>query len=113
MSPRRGEIWLIDFGEPVGREQSGRRPALIVSADALNDGPAGVVIVVPLTTAHRGLPAHVEIDRGGESGLDEVSYAKCEDVKSVSEQRLIARLGTANGQVMFQASRALRFLIDL
>lgn len=113
MRPRRSEIWLVDFGEPIGREQSGRRPALIVSADPLNEGPAGVVIAVPLTTAHRALPSHVEIDSNSESGLDEVSYAKCEDVKSISEQRLIARLGTANDQAMFQVARALRFLLDL
>ncbi len=112
MSARRGEVWLVDFGDPVGREQSGSRPAVIVSADLLNEGPAGVVVVVPITTTYRGLPSHIEIDRG-DSGLDEVSYAKCEDVKSVSEQRLIARLGAVGDDVMFQAARALRFLLDL
>jgi mRNA interferase MazF len=113
VSAHRGELWLIDFGEPVGREQSGTRPALVVSANALNDGPAGVVIVVPLTTVHRDLPTHVEIDDDESSGLDEVSYAKCEDIKSVSELRLITRLGVANEQAMFSVARALRFLIDL
>jgi mRNA interferase MazF len=113
VSPRRGDIWLVDFGEPIGREQSGRRPALIVSANALNEGRAGVVIAVPLTTTHRDLPSHIEIDNTGESGLDEVSYAKCEDVKSISEQRLIARLGRASNPTMFQAADALRFLLDI
>jgi mRNA interferase MazF len=108
---RRSEVWLVDFGDPVGREQSGHRPAVVVSADALN-GPAGVVVVVPITTTYRGLPSHIEIDQG-RSGLDEVSYAKCEDVKSVSEQRLIARLGTVGDDVLFQIDRALRFLLDL
>lgn len=112
MSPRRSEVWLVDFGDPVGREQSGRRPAVIVSADALNESRAGVVVVVPITTAYRGLPSHVEIDPGS-SGLDEVSYAKCEDVKSVSEQRLIGRLGAVDAQAMFAVARALRFLLDL
>ena len=112
MSPRRGEVWLVDFGEPAGREQSGRRPAVVVSADSLNESRAGVVVVVPITTAYRGLPSHVEIDRG-RSGLDEVSYAKCEDVKSISEQRLIGQLGTMGDDPMFQAARALRFLLDL
>lgn len=105
-------MWLLDFGDPIGREQSGRRPAVVVSTDSLNEGPAGVVIVVPITTAHRRLPSHIEIDPGA-SGLDEVSYAKCEDVKSVSEQRLIARLGVVNEEVMFRAARALRFMLDL
>ncbi len=112
MIARHGEVWLIDFGEPVGREQSGRRPAVVVSADGLNESRAGVVIVVPITTAHRGLPTHVEID-AGDSGLQEISYAKCEEVKSVSEQRLIARLGEVDVEVAFRLGRVLRFLLDL
>jgi mRNA interferase MazF len=102
----------VDFGEPVGREQSGRRPAVIMSADALNVSRAGVVIVIPTTTIHRGLPSHVEIEPGV-SGLDQVSYAKCEDVKSISEQRLINQLGTVTDVIMFTISRILRFLLDI
>jgi mRNA interferase MazF len=112
VSPHRGEVWLVDFGEPIGREQSGRRPAVVVSADRLNESRAGVVIVVPITTALRGLRSHVEIEQGG-SGLDEISYAKCEDVKSISEQRLIARLGSVDEVVAFEIGRTLRFLLDI
>jgi len=111
MTARRGEVWLIDFGEPVGSEQAGRRPAVVVSADRLNESPAGVVIVVPCTTARRNLPSHVEIEPG-ESGLDETSYAKCEDVKSISEHRLVARLGVAGDEALFALSRTLGFLLD-
>lgn len=112
MNPHRGEIWLVDFGEPVGREQAGRRPAVVVSADPLNNSRAGVVIVVPTTTARRDLPSHIEIDPSA-SGIEEISYAKCEDIKSISEQRLIARLGAINEQATFELARALRFLLDL
>lgn len=112
MTPHRGEVWLVDFGDPVGREQSGCRPAVVVSADPLNESRAGIVVVVPTTTMHRGLPSHIEIEPSN-SGLDEVSYAKCEDVKSVSEQRLIARLGSVPDTVLFDIGRALRFLLAL
>ncbi len=112
MNPRRTDVWLIDFGDPVGHEQSGRRPAVVVSSNDLNDSKAGVTIVVPTTTAARGLPSHIEIDPR-DSGLDETSYAKCEDVKSISEQRLIARLGAVGEETMFQIARALRFLLEL
>jgi mRNA interferase MazF len=112
VTPHRGEVWLVDFGEPVGREQSGRRPAVVVSADPLNDSRAGVVIVVPTTTTHRGLPSHVEIEPDS-SGLEDPSYAKCEVVKSISEQRLIARLGSVTDAVAFDIGRALRFLLDI
>jgi mRNA interferase MazF len=70
------------------------------------------VIVVPTTTTFRDLPSHVEIDANG-SGLDEVSYGRCEDIKSVSERRLIGRLGAVSDVVMFQIGRASRFLLDL
>jgi mRNA interferase MazF len=112
VTARRGEIWLVDLGEPMGREQAGRRPALIVSDDEVNDSAGEVVIVVPVTSARRGLPSHVEIDDDG-SGLDQVSYAKCEDVKSVSTLRLVTRLGQAPFDVMFGVERALRFVLAL
>lgn len=112
MIPHRGEIWLVDFGEPVGREQAGIRPALVVSTDALNEGPAGVVVVVPLTSARRELPSHVEIEPG-ESGLDHPSYAKGEDVKSVSERRLIDRIGVVGPEPLFEMGRVLRYLLEL
>jgi mRNA interferase MazF len=84
---------------------------VVVSADPLNESRAGVVILVPCTTARRDLPSHVELDPQT-CGLDEVSYAKCEDVKSVSERRLVARLGTTDSEALFEITRALKFLLD-
>ena len=109
--PRRGEIWLIDFGVPVGREQAGRRPAVIVSADPLNDSRAGVIIVVPCTTTRRGLSSHVELEPAA-SWLGHITYAKCEDIKSVSDERLIARIGDAPLDALFDITRSLRFLLE-
>jgi mRNA interferase MazF len=110
--PRRGEIWLIDFGVPVGHEQAGRRPAVVVSADLLNEGPAGVVLAVPMTSKPRGLASHVEIDPG-DSGLDEISYAKCEDLKSVSDRRFVTRLGSVTPANLFEIAHVLRMLLEL
>ncbi len=83
-----------------------------MSSDMHNAGPGGVVIVVPMTTAHRGLPLHVEIEPDG-SGLDEVSYAKCEDIKSVSVERLVRRLGSVSPEVLDRTRRVLRYLFEL
>ncbi len=112
MTARRGEIWLVDFGDPVGREQAGHRPAIVVSTDELNEGPAGVLLVVPITSTRRDLPSHVEIE-AGESGLDHPSYAKCEDVKSISQRRLVGRLGVASPEPLFEIGRVLRYLLEL
>lgn len=85
---------------------------MVVSADLLNAGRSGVVVVVPATTAPRGLPSHIELDPA-DSGLEEISYAKCENVRSISERRLIARLGTVGEHAMFEIARSLRFLLEL
>jgi mRNA interferase MazF len=112
VSAGRGEVWLVDFGDPIGHEQAGRRPAVIISADGLNHSPAGVVIVVPCTTTPRGLPSHVELDPAT-TGLSQISYAKCEDVKSVSARRLISLVGRADPRAIFDIERAVRYLLDL
>jgi mRNA interferase MazF len=111
-TPQRGELWLVDFGEPIGREQAGIRPAVVISADELNRSRAAVLIVVPCTTRYRNLPSHVELDPTN-SGLNEMTYAKCEDVKSISEQRLVTRLGMISLVELFEIARSLRFLMDL
>ena len=46
----RGEIWLVDLEPTKGREQQGRRPVFIVSAQEFNR-TTGVPIVLPITTA--------------------------------------------------------------
>lgn len=112
MSARRGEVWLVDLGEPVGRGQAGTRPAVVVSTDPLNEGPSGVLLVVPLTSTRRDLPSHVEIE-GPDSGLDGVGYAKCEDLKSISDRRLVHRLGRVDVVALASIERILRYLLDL
>lgn len=69
------------------------------------------MIVVPCTTTHRNIPSHVELDPGV-SGLHDVSYAKGEDVKSISERRLVARIGAVNEEALFAIATVLKLLMD-
>jgi mRNA interferase MazF len=69
-------------------------------------------MVVPLTTSRRGLPSHIEIEPGA-SGLDSVSYAKCEGLKPVSVERLVQREGAIEPRSLFEIGRSLAFLLEL
>lgn len=109
---QRGEVWLVDFGGPIGHEQGYQRPAVVISADQLNRSHAELIIVLPITTTRRGLPSHIEIEPG-DSGLSHTSYAKTEDIKSVSTRRLIRRLGTVPADRLNRAEHALRLLLGL
>ncbi len=112
VQPARGEIWWVDLSPGRGREQGGRRPGLVVSVDAFNHGPADLVVVVPLTTKRKGIPFHVEIDPP-EGGVDRLSYVKCEDVRTVSKERLAERLGSVDAATVAQVEDRLRILLGL
>lgn len=72
MNAKRGEIWLVDLSPTRGHEQSGIRPAVIISVDEFNSCPAELVVVVPITSKNKNIPLHVEIQPEN-SGLTRVS----------------------------------------
>lgn len=108
----RGEVYVVDLGQPVGHEPAFRRPAVVVSVDILNNGPGGLVVVVPITTTGYGLRSHVELEPEG-SGLDHTSYARCDQLRVVSVERLSHRQGMIDADQMQAIDQALRFVLDL
>ena len=80
------QLWLVDFGQPVGHEQGGIRPAVVVGSATHRRFPIDMALVVPLTTRDRGLEHHVRID-STESGLRQPSWARTEEITAVSTAR--------------------------
>lgn len=111
-SPTRGEVWLLDLNPTRGHEQAGLRPAVVVSTDGFNHGPAGLVIVTPVTTTRRGIPFHVPVSPP-EGGLRRPSFIKCEDIRSVSTERLVERWGLLTPSTMALVEDRLRILLQL
>jgi mRNA interferase MazF len=110
--PGRGEIWLTDFGVPIGHEVGYRRPAVVISSDRLNRVGA-VAVVVPMTSQERRLPTHVHVPARQGTGLGKESWAKVDDVKSVSTERLEERLGEIDRLSMDRVEEALRLLLEI
>ena len=111
LKPSRGEIWLADFSPTTGHEQHGTRPALVISMDRFNHGHSGLVIAVPLTTTNRGIPFHVSLAKG-EGGLKKDSFAMCDNVRSVSRERLLKRLGKVDTPTLRLVEDRLKVLLD-
>jgi mRNA interferase MazF len=109
--PRRGEIWLVDLNPTKGHEQAGVRPAVVVSDDVFNAGPADLCIVVPVTSRLRPIPSQIRLPASG--GLDRPSAALCEGIRSVSRSRLIRRIGSVGGAALASIDDILRILIRL
>ena len=111
MNPSRGEIWMVDLNPVRGHEQAGYRPCLVVSVDMFNHGPAELLVVLPITSREKKIPFHIPIEPE-ESGLKLRSYIKCEDVRSISKDRLKQK-GFASPGVMFQVEDRMRILLAL
>ena len=110
--PSRGQIWLVDLDPTRGREQRGARPALVVSTDRFNHGPAELVILCPMTKVGKAIPSHVSIARS-DSGLQHDSFIICEQVRCVSRERLTRQIGHAPPSALERVSFILRVLLDL
>ena len=72
----RGEVWIVNLNPTQGHEQNRLRPALVVSTDTFNHGPAELVIALRITSKGKGIPFHVEV-KPPEGGLKTVSFIKC------------------------------------
>ncbi len=110
--PRRGEVWIVDLDPTLGHEQAGRRPGLVISVDAFNQSAAELAVVLPLTSRDKGIRSHVPV-AAGEAGLKVLSFAKCEDVRSLSTRRLARRLGSVSEATLRAAEQRLRILLGL
>jgi mRNA interferase MazF len=112
MAPKRSEVWYADLDPVRGHEQAGHRPVLVVSMTKFNEGPAGLVVVLPMTTRDRGIPMHVSVE-AGEGGLSRRSLIKCEDIRSVDQRRLTKRVGEVSEITMSHVAANLRALLEV
>jgi mRNA interferase MazF len=114
MSARRGEVWLVNLEPVVGHEQGRSRPALILSADMFNAGPAGLVTVVPITSKQRaGIPSRIAVS-SPEGGLTMPSWIIGEQVRTISTRRLGPRpMGVVSVATMRNVEDVVRMLLGL
>ena len=61
--PERGDVVWITMNPTVGHEQSGRRPALVLSPASYN-GKVRLAILCPITSQVKGYPFEVAIPDG-------------------------------------------------
>ncbi|RJP49665.1 MAG: type II toxin-antitoxin system PemK/MazF family toxin [Anaerolineaceae bacterium] len=91
---KRGEIWLVNLDPTIGSEIRKTRPAVIVSSDLVGILP--LKVIVPLTDwkeRYSSASWMMRLDPDAENGLDKPSAADALQIRSVSEGRLVKRLG--------------------
>src|SRR5690349_12413986 len=106
-APSRGDVWRVDFDPVRGHEQGRVRPALVVSNYTFNHSAAGLVTVIPITSKGRPVRSFLPI-QPPEGGLQKTSYIICDQIRTVSKDRLARRFGAVSASTLAEVERRVR-----
>jgi len=98
---KQGEIWLINLDPTIGAEIKKTRPAIIVNDNALGRLP--LKIIVPITDwkdRYEIAPWMIKIEPNQLNGLSKLSSADCFQIRSVSQERFVKRLGKISSTIL-------------
>ena len=111
---RKGEIWLISLDPTVGAEIKKTRPAVIVSEDSI--GVLPLKVIVPITDwkdRYAIAPWMIRVQPDSGNGLDKTSAADTFQVRSVSEERFVRRVGILTENTIVQIETALGIVLGI
>jgi mRNA interferase MazF len=98
---KQNEIWLINLDPTIGAEIKKTRPAIIVNDDSLGKLP--LKIIVPITDwkdKYEIAPWMIKIEPNSKNGITKISPADCFQIRSVSQDRFVKRIGELSDSIM-------------
>jgi mRNA interferase MazF len=111
---RRGQIWWVDFGDPVGSGPAYRHPALVIQRDEVNDSKIDTVVVCVLTSSPRlaAAPGNTLLRRR-QTGLPRDAVANASQLATVNKTDLDELVGSLPAAVMASVDEGLRWFLSL
>lgn len=106
--PDAGDLVWMTFDPQAGREQRGRRPALVLSPRGYNDR-ASLAVFCPITSHVKGYPFEVRLDKGSIVGV-----ILCDHLKSLDwKERRVQFAAKADADTLDEVRERLRPLLGL
>lgn len=111
---RRGEVWWVNVGDPVGSAPGYRRPAVVVSSDRFNRSRIATVVVAAVTSNTRlaDAPGNVALAVGS-AGLPKASVVNVSQILAIDRTLLEQRLGSLDPPQLRAVGQGLRLALDL
>ena len=103
-------IVILNLDPAKGREQKGVRPAVIISGNAFHS--SGTAIVCPITTKIKGYAGNITLKPNRINGLDAVSEVLIGQVRVVSTERIVRKIGKITDGELTLIFRGLDVLCD-
>lgn len=89
---RRGDVVRVALDPVVGSEVGKTRPAVVLQNDLANETSPTVTVLPISSNVRRVFPFQVRLP-AGEGGLERESKVLCEQIRTVSRERLVGKLG--------------------
>lgn len=109
---RRGEVIWVELNPTKGREQSGRRPAVVVSSSLFLQRVETLVVIIPATSVDRKWPNHVKIN-GPDVTLSQPTFAMTEQPRTITRERIGDSLGFISAETQTEIDMWLRDFLGL
>src|SRR4051794_28752072 len=107
-SVRRGDVWWIALDPAQGSEIRKTRPAVVITADALNRARR-TVVVVPLSSSPEPRPPIVVATPSAGPG----AVAVCDQLRAVDRRRLTRAHGRLSASDLEAVEEGVRRVLDL
>lgn len=110
---KQGDIWEINLSPTVGAEIKKKRPAVIINDNAIGILP--LKVIVPITewkSRYHGAIWMVKIEPDKENNLIKTSAIDTFQVRSISTQRFLRKIGSVSIKVLEEIKTAIKAVID-
>ena len=107
---KKGEIWILDIPSADGREQQGKRPAIVLAESNTN-----LVTVIPLTSNLNALKFNntLKIIKSEQNRLDKDSIVLIFHIQSLDKRKFIMKIGLLEKIYVEEIDSRLKNYLDL
>ena len=110
---KQGEIWLINLDPTLGSEMKKTRPCLILNNNTVGKLPLKVIApITDLKEHYRMIPWMVILEPTTENGLHRPSAIDLFQVRSLSEKRLVKKLGFVEEDILLSCRKSLNVVFE-
>jgi len=109
-----GTIWLINLDPTIGAEIKKTRPCLILNSNKIGKLP--LKIIAPLTDFkehYNSVPWMIVIEPNSKNGLSKTSVIDLFQVRSLSQKRLVKKIGFVEEEILKSCKTALDVVFEI
>ena len=110
----RGDIIWVDFPVPVGHEQAGQRPALVVHDDD-TQGTVSIIAIIPFSSSQAAVrfPHTIPVKPSSQNGLQNDSILLIFQLRAIDRRRVRGKMGRLEAQTQQLVDDELRQMLGL